>query len=98
MYDIDNSLSSKKIIEPGAFLIAARDHFSSFQERYSFLRDHVSMEGFLYPDTYRILPTADSYMIIDRLLAEWEKKIGASYATLGSTAYENLIQIGRAHV
>jgi UPF0755 protein len=30
-------------------------------------------------------------MILDRLLGEWQKKIGTSYADLGTTAYENLI-------
>jgi cell division protein YceG involved in septum cleavage len=49
------------------------------------------MEGFLYPDTYRILPTADAYMILDTLLGEWDKKISESYEKLGNVAYENLI-------
>jgi cell division protein YceG involved in septum cleavage len=82
MYDIDSYLSDKKIIPTGAFLIAARDNFATFQTKYSFLTGKLSMEGFLYPDTYRILPTADAYMIIDRLLGEWERKIGESYKKL----------------
>ena len=91
MYDIDAYLSSKKIIEPWVFLIAARDHFSTFIAKYPFLEWHISMEGFLYPDTYRILPTADSYMIIDRLLSEWQKKIWESYKNLGEKWYEGLV-------
>lgn len=91
MYDIDAYLSEKKIIPTWAFLIAARDNFSTFSEKYDFLKWRMSMEGFLYPDTYRILPTSDAYMIIDKLLGEWNKKIGETYKSLGWDAYENLI-------
>lgn len=91
MYDIDSYLSDKKILPTWAFLIAARDNFSSFEAKYSFLKWRMSMEGFLYPDTYRILPTADAYMIIDKLLGEWGKRIGTTYEKLGTAAYENLI-------
>lgn len=44
MYDIDSYLSDKKIIPAGAFLLAARDNFSTFQEKYSFLEDRLGME------------------------------------------------------
>jgi cell division protein YceG involved in septum cleavage len=91
MYDIDSYLSSKQIIPTGAFLLAARDHFVTFQEKYSFLQGKLTMEGFLYPDTYRILPTADAYMILDKLLGEWESKISTTYTQLGASAYDNLI-------
>ncbi len=91
IYDIDAYLSGKKIIETWAFLIAARDHFSTFQSKYPYLVGKLSLEWFLYPDTYRILPTADAYMIIDRLLSEFDKKIWASYTSLGGKAYETLI-------
>jgi UPF0755 protein len=91
MYDIDAYLSDKKIIPTWAFLLAARDNFTTFSEKYDFLKWRTSMEGFLYPDTYRILPTSDAYMIIDKLLGEWKKKIGDSYTSLWSSAYENLI-------
>lgn len=91
MYDIDSYLSDKKILPTGAFLIAARDHFATFQKKYSFLRWPISMEGFLYPDTYRILQTADAYMILDTLLAEWDKKIGDTYRTLWEDGYDTLI-------
>jgi hypothetical protein len=33
--------------------------------------------------TVTVLSTADAYMILDRLLSEWDKKIGESYKTLG---------------
>lgn len=91
MYDIDSYLSEKKILPTWALLLAARDHFSTFQEKYDFLQWQISLEWFLYPDTYRILQTADAYMILDRLLTEWDKKIGESYRALGKDAYTKLI-------
>jgi hypothetical protein len=44
MYDIDSYLSDKKIIPTGAFLLAARDNFSTFQTKYTFLAGKLSME------------------------------------------------------
>lgn len=38
IYDIDDALATKKIITPGSLLIAARDHFTSFQKKYPFLQ------------------------------------------------------------
>ena len=38
IYDIDDALANKKIIEPGALLLAARDHFGTLQDKYSFLK------------------------------------------------------------
>ena len=91
MYDIDTYLSDKGILPTWAFLLGARDSFSTLQSKYTFLRDRISIEGFLYPDTYRIAPTSDVYMILDRLLWEWQKKIYPTYQTLGDTAYPDLI-------
>lgn len=91
IYDIDASLSAKGIIETGDILLAARDSFSEFQSKYSFLKNVSSIEGFLYPDTYRIAKNADGKMILDRLLSEFQKKIGNSYTSLGNIAYQDLI-------
>jgi len=82
IYDIDSSLSEKNIIKAGDFILSARDHFSDLREKYPFLRDRTSLEGFLYPDTYRIAQDSDAYMIIDRLLSEWQKKIYPTYEKL----------------
>ena len=91
MYDIDAYLSDKGILPTWAFLLGARDSFSTLQSKYPFLRDRISIDGFLYPDTYRITPTADASMILGRLLSEWQKKIYPTYQTLGDTAYPELI-------
>ena len=91
IYDIDLYLSEKKIVDSWAFLLAARDHFFDLTKKYPFLADKSSVEGFLYPDTYRILPTSDAYIILDKLLSEWQKKIGEKYTSLGKNAYNELI-------
>lgn len=91
IYDIDNYLSDKKILDSWAFLLAARDHFYDLVKKYPFLEWKTNLEWFLYPDTYRILPTSDAYMILDKLISEWENKIGKKYASLWKDAYNELI-------
>ncbi len=91
IYDIDSSLSWKGIIKTGELLLAARDNFAEFQTKYPFLKDAPSLEGFLYPDTYRIDQNADAKMILDRLLTEFQTKIGDAYKNLWSSAYKDLI-------
>lgn len=88
---MDEYLSEKKILETWELLLAARDHFFDLSKKYSFLEGRTSLEWFLYPDTYRILPTSDAYMILDKLLGEWQKKIWDSYSQLGKNAYNELI-------
>lgn len=51
----------------------------------------TSLEGFLYPDTYRITQNATAKDILDRLLAEFSQKIGSDYTKLGTNAYMTLI-------
>ena len=91
IYDIDSALSDKKYIDAWEFVLAARDHFSDLSVKYPFLKWKTNIEWFLYPDTYRILPTSDAYMILDKLLSEWQKRIGDSYQSLGDDAYKELI-------
>lgn len=75
IYDIDATLTDKGVIQTGDILLAARDNFSTFQKKYAFLATAPSLEGFLYPDTYRIAKTADATVILDRLLKEFDTKI-----------------------
>jgi UPF0755 protein len=91
MYDIDSYLSDKGILEAWELLLAARDHFTDLQKKYIFLADKTNLEWFLYPDTYRIAQSSDAYMIIDKLLSEWQKKIWESYTKRWSSAYNELI-------
>ncbi len=96
-YDIDDYLYRKDIIEnPGDFLMALRDGFGKYQSEYTFLHWVTSMEGFLYPDTYRIPKTANADTVARKLLDEWQKRIWPTYTQSWSissklTPYQELI-------
>ena len=92
MWDIDSYLSSQGVSRPGEFLDTARINFSVYQKDFSFLADVDSLEGFLYPDTYRIPKLGDADDAIRVMLREFDKKIGESYRSLDAKkAYQILI-------
>lgn len=91
-YDIDTYLASKWIGWVGDFLDTARINFSQYQIDFPFLKNVSSLEGFLYPDTYRLRQDAKIDDAIRVMLREFNKKIGDSYLSLDSKkAYETLI-------
>ncbi|MBC7504016.1 endolytic transglycosylase MltG [Candidatus Gracilibacteria bacterium] len=91
-YDIDTYLASKGIGSIGDFLEVSRINFSTYQSDFAFLSGVSSLEGFLYPDTYRLRQDATLDDAIRVMLREFDKKIGKSYTTLKSKeAYEALI-------
>jgi UPF0755 protein len=91
MYDIDNYLVEKNIAKTGEFLRVASDRFTEYQAKYDWLTGVDSLEGFLYPDTYRVVKSASAHDVILKLLGGFENKIGESYRTQGKDAYQKLI-------
>ena len=91
MYDIDAYLVDKNISTTGEFLRVASDRFTEYQAKYDFLTGVDSLEGFLYPDTYRVTKNATAHEVILKLLGGFENRIGDSYRTLGKSAYQKLI-------
>lgn len=91
MYDIDAYLVEKNIIQTGDFLRTATDRMDEYREKFGFLVGRENLEGFLYPDTYRVKKSATAHDIIVILLGEFQKKIGKSYSELGQDAYKKLI-------
>lgn len=92
MWDIDAYLASKEIGASGDFLTAAEKNFSAYQENFPFLADVKSLEGFLYPDTYRIRKNGTADDVIRVMLKEFQKKIGEDYQSMDpQKAYETLI-------
>lgn len=58
IYDIDTSLTSKGLIDSGTYIAFVSDTslITKYQLRYPFLQNLKlkSLEGFLYPDTYKV--------------------------------------------
>lgn len=75
----------------GDFLTTIAMNFDTYKQDFPFLQGTKSLEGFLYPDTYRIRPKTSTDAIIRILLKEWQSKIGDSYTSLGKDAYNTLI-------
>jgi len=69
-FDIDKRLANIGLISRGEIIEAARD---PEKFAYSFLRSDeiVSLEGFLFPDTYRFSQTMNAYQIIDKILGNF---------------------------
>jgi len=69
MYDIDNALSNKWYLTTGAYIqfISNPALISTYQTKYSFLKwlQLKSLEGFLYPDTYKVDKEKD---LLDQLI------------------------------
>jgi len=91
IYDIDNYLVEKKIAKAWDFVTDIEMNFDIYKSEFSFLEWKTSLEGFLYPDTYRLKASADVGDVVKTLLSGFQKKIGTSYQSLGNRAYEKLI-------
>lgn len=91
IYDIDDYLANKQILAAGDFITESTLNISVLAEEFSFLKERDSLEGFLYPDTYRIRTDATALQIARILLREFEKKIWPTYESLGKDAYQTLI-------
>ena len=69
-----------------------------FSEKYDFLKDkptYYSLEGFLFPDTYRVFSDASVNDVVDKMLANFDKKLTPKMrqdiAAQGKTIYEVII-------
>lgn len=70
---IGTYLENKKIVKKSDFIAATKKNYS-----YDFLSDkpaNLSLEGFLFPDTYKISVTATSESIIKMMLNNFDKKV-----------------------
>ena len=91
IYDIDAYLAQKGLIQAGELTEQDESLLVSFSASYSWLDGRKTLEAFLYPDTYRINPSASLKDIIGTLLKEFDKKIVASYGLSGKELYDTLI-------
>ncbi len=92
MWDMDEYFAKEKVLEAGDFTRTAQSKFGEYQKEFAFLKGADSLEGFLFPDTYRVAKNATADQIIRTLLREFDKKIGTDYAKLDpEQAYKKLI-------
>jgi len=68
IFDIDQFLDNKWLIETGEFIAFAENH--NVWEEYVFLNGIDSLEGYLYPDTYAINPNTFSIEILARKMLD----------------------------
>jgi UPF0755 protein len=74
--DMDSYLAEKGIFGLGEFLAAASS--SADYSGYDFLKDkprNMSLEGYLFPDTYQINMGSDAKDLVSKMLANFDKKL-----------------------
>jgi UPF0755 protein len=76
MYEIEERLVKAGLVNPGEFVTLAHSP-DSFIKKFKFLEDieAESLEGFLFPDTYRFDPRSGSRAIIEKMLATFQEKV-----------------------
>lgn len=74
--EIASYLEKEKLVKKENFLEAV-SQINNFREKYEFLKDEriKSLEGFLFPDTYRVYADAESQEIISKMLDNFDKKL-----------------------
>jgi len=70
--DVDRILTTEGVIEAGTLV-----NFSiqNLIERYPFLREKNSLEGFLFPDTYRFEVDSGAEKLVERMLDNFNEKV-----------------------
>ncbi|MEK7611853.1 MAG: endolytic transglycosylase MltG [Patescibacteria group bacterium] len=90
--DIDDQFSELGLIAAGEI---AKFPVNAFTEKYPFLAKAKTLEGFLFPDTYRISPDATAGDIVNKMLENFTIKalplFGRTGDELSPDWYNNLI-------
>ncbi len=71
LYEIDAKLAANGIIEKDSLI---NFNPGSLAEKYLFLEGIISLEGFLFPDTYRFSFEASTTVVVEKFLSNFEKK------------------------
>ncbi|MFA5386320.1 MAG: endolytic transglycosylase MltG [Candidatus Paceibacterota bacterium] len=78
--EIDDLLSSSGVIKKGDLIgLSVNEVFSVDQDKYFFLKDKKTLEGFLLPDTYRFLPGETAKTVALKILDNFEAKALQSF-------------------
>ncbi|MEK9151407.1 MAG: endolytic transglycosylase MltG [Patescibacteria group bacterium] len=82
---------------PGAaFLILAQQPKSEWRQTFDFLADapaDVSLEGFLFPDTYFFYPQASAEDIIEKMLENFGKKIDTAFRAAAEERQQGIYRV-----
>lgn len=78
--DINQYLLDKKLMADSQFLELSQTKIKDLPTawQYDFFQDaprNVDLEGFLFPDTYRLYENDNSQILIDKMLANFDKKL-----------------------
>ena len=94
LVDIAKYLEKEGIAASGEFLKAGKNNIGNYA-KYGFLKgrpDGSSLEGYLFPDTYRVFKDAELNDIIGKMLSNFDKKLTAETRSeidkQGKTIYE----------
>lgn len=76
IFDIDNALNQQGLLEKKSFIEYAENFPDTLISKYPFLSQASTLEGFLYPDTYKLNPnTLSPEVITKRMLDNFNDKI-----------------------
>ncbi|MFH1744805.1 MAG: endolytic transglycosylase MltG [bacterium] len=76
--DMDKYLSTNNIIQSGDFIQITKNNFKEYQEEYEFLSDspkNAGLEGYIFPDTYKIFKDSTAEDIVEKTLNNFDKKL-----------------------
>lgn len=87
--EIDERLSGLGIITKGAL---SNFSLQILKEEYPFLEDAQTLEGFLFPDTYRFFPKSDPAQVVKRFLDNWRRQVLPLFSETSVIVYDALIK------
>ena len=85
--DIDKTLARYGILHAGELL---KLRVSDFYDKYPFLRGARSLEGFLFPDTYRFYFATDASAVAGVMLGNYAVRVGALIADGTETNWDSI--------
>ncbi|MBI2604351.1 MAG: endolytic transglycosylase MltG [Candidatus Harrisonbacteria bacterium] len=86
--DIARLLAANGILQEGA---VEQLPPAGFSEQYPFLKNRKSLEGFLFPDTYKFAPQSEATVVVKKMLDNFAAKAYPLLRAAGSALYETLI-------
>lgn len=87
VFDIDAYLSDMGIVKPGEVSKPSSETLEKLSTKYPFLKGRSNLEGFLYPDTYRIRPDADVVSVLSKAISNFDTKIRSKNADLSDEKF-----------